>query len=247
MIPKVIHYCWFGGSNLTLVAKKCIASWKKICPDYEIKRWDESNFDINCHPFVRAAYEAKNWAFVSDYARLKIIYDNGGIYLDTDVQLLHSLDFVLDNKCYIGVQQSEHLCATGLGFGAVKANPVVHRMLSMYDNVSYSEEKKCELTCPILNMKALEQCGYAYTDKITFLPEVTVYPCRYFDPIAAGDLENLLCEESVSIHLGSMSWMSKKYRLKRNMICLIGIEKIELLKNVLRSLSNNNRIKKRGK
>lgn len=246
MIPKVIHYCWFGGSTLTHVAKKCIASWKEFCPDYEIKRWDESNFDINCHPFVKAAYEDNAWAFVSDYARLKIIYDNGGIYLDTDVQLLRSLDCFLDNNCYIGVQQSQHLCTTGLGFGATKANPVVHKMLAKYDQLSFSEKNKYKITCPVLNMKAIEECGYIYTEQIAMFDDVTIYPCRYLDPIAAGNLENLLCEESVSIHLGSMSWMSKKNRWKRNLICLIGVEKIELLKNLLRTHSNNKRIKKWG-
>ena len=84
MIPKIIHYCWFGGNPLPTDVKRCIESWKKMCPDYEIKRWDESNFDVNAHPFTKAAYEAKAWAFVSDYARLKVVCDNGGIYLDTD-------------------------------------------------------------------------------------------------------------------------------------------------------------------
>ena len=79
MIPKIIHYCWFGGNPLPTDVKRCIESWKKMCPDYEIKRWDESNFDVNAHPFTKAAYEAKAWAFVSDYARLKVVCDNGGI------------------------------------------------------------------------------------------------------------------------------------------------------------------------
>ena len=91
MIPKVIHYCWFGGKPIPNDVKKCINSWKKKCGDYEIKCWNESNFDVNAHPFTKAAYEAKAWAFVSDYARLKVVYDHGGIYLDTDVELLKKL------------------------------------------------------------------------------------------------------------------------------------------------------------
>ena len=86
----MIHYCWFGGKELPIEVKKCIASWRKMCPDYEIIRWDESNFDVGQHPFVREAYKAKVWAFVSDYARLKVVYDNGGIYLDTDVETLRN-------------------------------------------------------------------------------------------------------------------------------------------------------------
>lgn len=104
MIPKVIHYCWFGGKPIPNDVKKCINSWKKKCPDYEIKCWNESNFDVNAHPFTKAAYEAKAWAFVSDYARLKVVYDHGGIYLDTDVELLKNLDFLLKYDFYIGIE-----------------------------------------------------------------------------------------------------------------------------------------------
>ena len=97
MIPKVIHYCWFGGKPLPKDVLDCIASWKKYCPEYEIRQWNETNFDLDCHPFVRSAYNAKAWAFVSDYARLKIVFDNGGIYFDTDVELLKNIDFLLSN------------------------------------------------------------------------------------------------------------------------------------------------------
>ena len=142
MIPKIIHYCWFGGNPLPTDVKRCIESWKKMCPDYEIKRWDESNFDVNAHPFTKAAYEAKAWAFVSDYARLKVVCDNGGIYLDTDVELLKNLDSLREYQCYIGVQQAGHLCTTGLGFGATKSNPVVQQMLRKYDEIVFSEERK---------------------------------------------------------------------------------------------------------
>ena len=107
MIPKKIHYCWFGKNPLPADVKKCIESWKKYCPDYEIIEWNESNFDITQNPFMKAAYENKAWAFVSDYARLKVVYDNGGIYLDTDVELLKSLDSLLENPCYLAIQQKE--------------------------------------------------------------------------------------------------------------------------------------------
>ena len=160
MIPKIIHYCWFGGNPLPTDVKQCIESWKKMCPDYEIKRWDESNFDVNAHPFTKAAYEAKAWAFVSDYARLKVVCDNGGIYLDTDVELLKNLDSLREYQCYIGVQQAGHLCTTGLGFGATKSNPVVQQMLRKYDKIVFSEERKAEFACPYLNNAVLEELGY---------------------------------------------------------------------------------------
>lgn len=142
MIPKKIHYCWFGRKSLPIDVKRCIKSWKRYAIDYEIIEWNESNFDINCNLFVKTAYEAGAWAFVSDYARLKIIYDNGGIYFDTDVELLKSPDFLLKNQCYIGVQQDGKLCTTGLGFGAVKSSSVVEDMIKKYNNIVFSLEDK---------------------------------------------------------------------------------------------------------
>ena len=103
MIPKKIHYCWFGGNPLPELAIRCIESWKKYCPDYEIIRWDESNYDVTKNKYMYQAYENKRWGFVPDYARLDIIYNYGGIYLDTDVELLNSLDDLLDQKCFLGI------------------------------------------------------------------------------------------------------------------------------------------------
>ena len=119
MIPKKIHYCWFGGNPLPELAIKCLESWKKYCPDYEIIEWNETNFNLDSCEYVREAYQAKKWAFVSDYARLKVVYDNGGIYLDTDVELIKSLDRLLKNKSFFGTETTG-VVATGLGFGAEK-------------------------------------------------------------------------------------------------------------------------------
>ena len=91
MIPKVIHYCWFGGKPLPPLAEKCIASWRKYLPDYEIRRWDETNFDVEAHPYTRDAYAAGLYAFVSDYARFKILFEHGGVYFDTDVEVIRPL------------------------------------------------------------------------------------------------------------------------------------------------------------
>ena len=104
MIPKIIHYCWFGGNPLPDLAVKCIDSWKKYCPDYEIKRWDESNFNLNCCDYVKEAYRAKKWAFVSDYARFKVLYDEGGLYFDTDVELIKPIDDILARGPFMGVE-----------------------------------------------------------------------------------------------------------------------------------------------
>ena len=97
MIPKKIHYCWFGGNEKSKLAKKCINSWKKYCPDYEIIEWNESNFDVTKNDYLKFCYENKKWAFLSDLARLMIIYSEGGIYFDTDVEMIKNIDF-LDNR-----------------------------------------------------------------------------------------------------------------------------------------------------
>ena len=106
MIPKIIHYCWFGGNPLPKDALVCIASWKKFLPDYEIKEWNESNFDVNCCPYVREAYEAKKYAFVSDYARFSVLYQEGGLYFDTDVEIIKNMDYIVAAGNFMGFEQN---------------------------------------------------------------------------------------------------------------------------------------------
>ena len=110
MIPKIIHYCWFGRNPKPKLAEKCIKSWKKYCPEYEIIEWNEDNYDLSSAPlYVRQAYEAKRWAFVTDYIRLQVIYENGGIYLDTDVELRKSLDPLLVHQAYFGFEDEKNI------------------------------------------------------------------------------------------------------------------------------------------
>lgn len=234
-IPKVINYCWFGGKPLPRLSQKCIASWKRVCPDFEIKRWDETNFDVHQHPFVASAYEKKAWAFVSDWARLKILYDNGGIYLDTDIMLLRSLDDLLNNECYIGVQQPAQLCTTGLGFGSVKSSVAVKEMLSQYDGRVFSWEKAMELACPWLNDRVVREFGYRGdgSGDVAHLDNLTVYPCRYFDPISTGSSKNLMCDESISVCLYANSWGDAKKRFRRAVINKIGVERVSRIKEWL--------------
>ena len=131
MIPKKIHYCWFGRGEKPALAKKCIASWKKYCPDYEIIEWNEDNFDINYNAYTKYCYENKKWAFLSDYVRLLVVYEHGGIYYDTDVEALKSFDDLLTYKAYFGFENEEHI-NTGIGFGAEKEHTVLKSMLEMY-------------------------------------------------------------------------------------------------------------------
>lgn len=239
MIPKVIHYCWFGNNPLPFEVKKCINSWKKICPDYEIRRWDETNFDVYQNDFIKSAYGSKAWAFVSDYARLKIVYDEGGIYLDTDVELKKSLDELRKNEGFFAIQQEGHYCNTGLGFGAKKENEIVKTMLDLYDDLIYSEENKFSIACPYLNTKALEKYGYSYSDDVRVIHNNLVLPPRFMDPIAPGkNKENLLCNDTVSIHHYSASWMDDKTVRRRKIIRIIGEKRIYKIKKILEGANN---------
>lgn len=235
MIPKIIHYCWFGGKPLPSEVRRCIRSWQRVCPDYEIRRWDETNFDVTAHPFMKAAYEAGAWAFVSDIARLMVVHTHGGIYLDTDVELLRRPDGLLDNGCYVGTQQADGLIATGLGFGAEAHDPAVGAMLAEYDSIAFSPEHKAELACPILNTKALAAFGYTFLDEPQQLSRLLVLPPRFLDPYAPGDgTRELLCADTLSIHHYSASWLGPRARFRRRLIRLIGPARANKLKRMLR-------------
>ena len=238
MIPKIIHYCWFGGKPLPKSARKCIDSWERYCPDYKIVRWDETNFDVECHPFCKAAYEAKAWAFVSDYARLKIVYENGGIYLDTDVEVLKSLDELLECNCYFGIEQVVFLCNTGLGFGAENASRVVRDMLELYDAIDFDKTRTKEIACPFLNNEVLIRYGYKYSDSIVDVNGIRVYPPKYFDPFApSGNAKDLLCEETFSIHHYSNSWGSKSEQIRRRLLSKVGLSRIAKIKEIMHGQS----------
>lgn len=235
MIPKKIHYCWFGHGKLPMDVEACIKTWKKKCPDYEVMCWNEDNFDVDCHPFIRAAYDARKWAFVSDYARLKIIYDNGGIYLDTDVELVNNLDLLRTYDFYCGYQQLENLLNTGLGFGATEKNAIVKKMLDIYDEIDFDENNMSNIQCPIMNTKVLNEIGFDCADKVQIIDNAATFPACYFDPYASGkDVTNLFCDETISIHHYSASWTSGKQRRKRQIARIIGEDKILWIKEVLK-------------
>lgn len=233
MIPKKIHYCWFGGKELPSDVVKCIESWKKMAPEYEIIRWDESNFDVNSHPFMKKAYEEKFWAFVSDYARLKVVYENGGIYLDTDVELIKSLDELLDNKCYLGVQEQDHCVASGLGFGAEKGSSVLKAMLEEYDKIEFSKEIVNDIACPLINTRVIERLGYVANGQYAALGEVTIYPAEYFDPYSTGNSQCRLTDKTISIHHYSASWTPWTQRAKRRVVRMLGQNVVMKIKKIL--------------
>ena len=158
MIPKKIHYCWFGKNKKNEIIEKCIQSWKIHCPDWEIIEWNEDNFDVTSIQYMKEAYECKKYAFVSDVARLLIVYQSGGIYLDTDVELLDNIEFLLDNEAFYFFE-SERNIATGLGFGAEKNHKSVNQLLNYYNNKCFVINQRMDLTpCPNNNTNMLKKC-----------------------------------------------------------------------------------------
>ena len=211
MIPKIIHYCWFGGNPLPELTLKCIDSWKKYCPDYEIICWNESNYNIDkkC-TYIQEAYEEKKWAFVSDYARLDIIYNYGGIYLDTDVELISSVDDLLDEKCFLGLETSGYI-ATGLGFGAEKNSVAIKKMLDEYKDIHFRIDQDIfdTMPCPRRNSAPFWEEGL--NDKsltIQHLQSATVYPSEFFCPLDYETNCMNITANTRSIHHYSGMWFS---------------------------------------
>lgn len=213
MIPKIIHYCWFGHNPKPKLALKCMKSWKKYCPDYEIIEWNEDNFDISsCPLYVRQAYEAKKWAFVTDYVRLKVVYDEGGIYLDTDVELIKSLDALLEYDAYFGFEDGTHV-NTGLGFGAVKGAPILHEMMLDYKDIPFiMEDGKLDLTpCPQRNTEIFVRHGLVQDDVRQELDEgILILPSEVLCPLSYSTGKLKKAKNTISIHRFSATWKTKE-------------------------------------
>lgn len=235
-IPKIIHYCWFGGNPLPKSAEKCIASWRKYCPDYEIRRWDESNFDTHCIPYCAEMASRKKWAFLSDYARLKIIFENGGVYLDTDVELVKPLDTLLDHGAYMGFENSD-LVATGLGFAAEKGHPFLRENMAYYENLQNFEQVSA---CPHITTALLKNYGLICDrSQQQTLAGLTIYPEEYLCP--KNERTGLMrkTKNTYSIHHFDASWFeeswkeSKKKRYRREKIRYIVKTPNRLLRKLL--------------
>ena len=214
MIPKKIHYCWFGGKELPELAKKCIASWQKYCPDYELVRWDEGNFDLDQFPYARWCHDNGKWAFLSDYVRLAVVAEQGGIYLDTDVELVKSLDALLVYDAFFGFE-NESVVNTGQGFGAVAQHATVEAMLAQYLALLPDENGAYPLqACPALNTAALLSLGLRLDGSRQTVAGAQILPVEFMNPY--DDATGKLCctKNTVSIHHYAKSWIGKGARLR---------------------------------
>lgn len=219
-IPKKIHYCWFGQNPKPKLAEKCIRSWKKYCPDYQIIEWNEDNYDLSSAPqYVRDAYDAKKWAFVTDFVRLQVLFDLGGIYFDTDVQVIQKLDPLLQHRCFMGIERARD-CAkvnTGLGLGAEAGFPLLKEIMDDYENASfYRPDGSIDITtCTVRNTEILKKHGFVEEDRFQTVAEAAVYPTEYFSPMDMGNGKIHKTRNTYTIHHYSLSWTSREHQLER--------------------------------
>jgi len=238
MIDKKIHYIWVGGNPLTKLARKCIKSWRKYCPDYEIILWNEDNFDVSQNKFCKQAYDAKKWAFVSDYMRMKILYDHGGIYMDADVEVLKPLDEFLHHQAFSGFERTD-VIPTGI-IAAQKGNPWIKSNLDWYNNTifeMYTNDNMENMLkkSNVWNITEITQKMYPefiLNNETQHLKDVSFYEKVFFCPLTneTGEVSDI--EKSYTIHHFAGSWLPRKSLFKRS-------------KNILKHLIGVKRIQKR--
>lgn len=229
-IPKIIHYCWFGGGPISPESRKCIESWKKYCPDYKIIEWNEQNFEISQNRYAQQAYEAKKYAFVSDYVRLAVLYRYGGIYLDTDVELVRPLDELLEHKGFISMEHSAPspygrtlLVNTGSGVGAEPGCEMIGKMLAAYRNAAFIQETgEPDLrTCTQRDTPLFTKAGLQQKDEQQELDGFLVLPTDCFSPFDYVTERMHRTPRTFGIHYYQGSWQSgdKANRWRKRFKC----------------------------
>ena len=255
MIPKKIHYCWFGRGEKPKLAKKCIESWKIFFPGYKIIQWNEKNFDITKIDFMKKAYEDKKWAFVSDVVRALVVYEYGGLYFDADVEIVHSyMDILTDDvEAFLGFENDGYV-NSGLGFGAVKGHPFFKKLIEEYEKLDYEQYKGriSDVACPIITTNLLMQEGLIKEDRKQIVSGVTIYPTSYFAPrnYRTGKIKKT--DLMHSIHWYNASWQDENKKQEqerlRKLSSIVGIKTAEILYGITSCIKNeglNQYIKKR--
>lgn len=241
MIPKVIHYCWFGRNPLPQLAIKCIASWKKYLPDYEIKEWNEDNFDVNMIPYTKEAYEAKKYAFVSDYARFWILYNYGGLYFDTDVEVIKPMEDIIARGPFMGCEEdasdtSVASVAPGLGLGVNLGLGLYKVMLDLYatlrfinPNGTYNQKTVVAYTTEVLrkyglkNYSGIQECA-----------GVWIYPKDYFCPLNYRTKIMNITDNTYSIHHYTASWITPTQKVYKILERLLGKSIAQSISRILK-------------
>ncbi|MBQ8538698.1 MAG: glycosyl transferase [Ruminococcus sp.] len=245
MIPKVIHYCWFGGNEKTELIRECIKSWKKYMPDYEIIEWNETNFDINSNLYVAQAYKAKKWAFVSDYARLYAIYNFGGIYFDTDVEVIKPMDDFIRDEAFTGFESKDSPVTAIMG--AEKGHILFKELLEHYKSIQFINDDGTYnmVTNTHIITDYLVKNGIKKNGKEQEINGFKVYPAIYFCPNNFSRIFNITSKKSYTIHHFDQSWRDKKRdetkllgRIRRYIVGVLrdiaGTDTLERIKKTLK-------------
>lgn len=216
-IPKVIHYCWFGRGKKPKLLKKCIKSWKKFLPDYEIIEWNEDNFNINTNIYVKQAYKSKKYAFVADYARLYALYNYGGIYLDTDLEILKSLDDFLVYDAFVGFEE-KNFCSCGV-IGSKKKNIIIKSCLDIYENMEFINKDGTlnQKTIPSILTETCLNYGLKLENREQDINVMHIFPKTYFYPLNYDSVNTDFTENTYAIHHFAGSWLpiEEQKRLKK--------------------------------
>ena len=219
MDNKTIHYCWFGQKEKPAIIKKCIESWHKWFPDYVIYEWNEANFDVNCNVYVKQAYMAKKYAFVSDYVRFWALEKYGGIYFDTDVEVVKDFSNLLDNEAFAGFETEEYVAPGLVLFAKNPHNEIMRKTREWYDAASFLDDKGERIKINVCNIftNILKEYGFQANGKLQNCGGMLLYPKDYFCPFddATGRLHKT--ENTYAIHWYAKSWMSKR-KILRNKI-----------------------------
>lgn len=237
MIPKVIHYCWFGRGKMSELALKCIESWKKFLPDYEIKEWNEDNFDLDLYPYTREAYDNRKFAFVTDAVRLYALYHEGGIYMDTDVEVLKNLDCFLDLPAFSGFEDDGHI-PTGI-MASEKNGEWAKWQLSYYDGKHFvKEDGTLDLTTNVMTIStSMAERGFSLENSLQdFKGIVTIYPKDYFCPKSYVDGEIYLTNKTYTIHHFAGSWISPYRKMVLKISHIIGEKRTQKIARLKRQL-----------
>lgn len=233
MIPKIIHYCWFGRGDKPKLVNKCIESWHKKLSDYEIKEWNEDNFNVSANDFVKSAYSQKKWAFVADYCRLYVLFKYGGIYLDTDVEVIKSFNELITTS-FIGYEQNRYICTAVMGFE--KGNALIKKMIGLYDEGGFD--------CRVPNSKHFFNELYneyklqALSSEPILLKDISVYPVDYFSPKDFVTKKINITKNTFCIHHFDGTWKSGGAKMKDSiqnlLIRILGYDRYYKLKGKLK-------------
>ena len=245
-IPKMIHYGWFGGKEKSAFITKCIATWKKNLPDYVIIEWNETNFNLDEHPFARAAYDAKKYAFVSDYVRVYVIYHYGGIYFDTDIEVRRDFTDKLAGAKFVIAFELPDSLMTGF-FAAEKGNPAVKEILDYYDNTSfYGPDGRMELTPnPIIFARETAKFGLEFNGEFQEVGDgMRIFPNEVFGGYNVYDMIYTITENTVLVHHYTASWRTVReeipVKIKKFFLKLFGVEFFRMMRRIKHKILKDN-------